>query len=78
MRLPNFTDIEPLNERERRALSLWAGIITALLAFDATQRGASTLTEANRAIYRRVGGTRWTVGWSSFAFWFVLHVKKGA
>lgn len=66
----------PLNAREKRALAVWGVILSALGVFDASQHGASTLTEANRCIRRRVGLRRWTVGWSLFAVWFWDHIRR--
>lgn len=67
---------QPLTERERRALKVWACVLGVLGAFDIQQRGASTLTEANRSIRRRVGLKRWTVGWALFAVWFWDHIRR--
>jgi hypothetical protein len=68
--------MQPLSAREKRALTLWGGILVTLGAFDAQQRGRSTLSEAHRAVRRRVGAKWWTVLWGSFATWFWWHVKE--
>ena len=68
--------LKPLNARERRAVSLWGGILLGLGLLDYNRRGDSTLSEAHRALRRRVGNRAWTVLWGSFAVWFWRHIKE--
>lgn len=67
-----------LSPREKRAITLWGGILVTLGLLDLQQRGASTLTEAHRAFYRRAGEKGWALGWGVFSIWFWQHVRKGA
>lgn len=68
--------MQPLSDREKRACLLWGGLLAVLLGLDVQQRGASTLSEAHRAVRRRVGKKGWTVLWGAFATWFWWHVKE--
>lgn len=68
--------MQPLSRREKRAVSLWGGILLALGLLDYNRRGDSTLSEAHRALRRRVGNKGWTVLWGAFSLWFWQHVKE--
>lgn len=66
----------PLNDREKRALKVWGAIIGLLGLYDFDCRGASTLSEACRAIRRRTGKHPWRLGASLLAGWFIWrHVE---
>lgn len=67
---------QPLTDREKRAIALWATLLAVLGVLDYNQRGASTLSEAHRALRRRIGKWGWRLVWVSFALWFLRHVEE--